>query len=66
MKNMARIHRDLGSNVCRNCINNKYKATLKPENCEYYYYPAECSSCGQKANVVTELRLVGKLKMLFK
>ena len=66
MKNMARIHKDLGTNVCRNCINKKYKAKLLPENCEYFYYPVECSSCGQAANVVTELRLTGKLKMLFK
>lgn len=66
MKSMAHIHKDLGPNVCRNCINKKYKATLLPENCEYNYYPAECSSCGLKANIVTELHLIGKLKMLLK
>lgn len=66
MKNMARIHKDLGSNVCRSCINNKYKATLQPENCEYYIYPDKCSSCGKTANIVIALRLMGKMKMLLK
>ncbi len=66
MVSMNRIRKELGQQVCRRCINQKYKVNLEPQDCDYYIYPAECSVCKQASNIVTGLRASGKLKMLTK
>ena len=66
MANMKRITEKLGTNVCRRCINKKFKVNLEPKDCRCWMYPGECSVCGEVHNIVTERSPSGKMKMLFK
>ena len=66
MVSMDRIHKDLGIHPCRKCINERYKAALLPEDCQYYIYPVKCTKCGDVHNIVIGLNLSGKMKLLLK
>lgn len=61
------IFNRLGKTICRRCINREYGVELKPEDCVYDIpFPARCRNCGEMRNIVTGLRLRGKMKLLFK
>lgn len=64
MANMESIHEDLGPNVCRHCIKKRYKVDLRPEDCIYAHFPGNCSCCKEPHNLVTGLKLSGRLKLL--
>lgn len=66
MANMNTIHKALGNNVCRRCIVKYYKVNLQPEDCRYAMYPDLCSHCGVIHNIVIDLNLSGKRKLMFK
>ena len=66
MVNMDRIRRELGESVCRRCISGFYRVDLQPEDCWYATYPHPCDHCGQIHNIVVDLKLSGKRKLLFK
>ena len=53
--------------VCRRCINDYFQVDLKSKDCKYELpYVAECSCCGYARNIVTGLKLSGKIKMMNK
>ena len=61
------IRKNYGREICRRCINQIYRAHLKPRDCRYGIpYPQECPCCGRVHNIVTSLRLTGRLKLLGK
>lgn len=66
MLTMKRIHRDLGGNPCRRCINERYGTNLQPSDVGYFIYPVVCTKCGKPGNVVTGVKISGKLKSLLK
>lgn len=67
MGNGKAVFQNAGGNVCRRCINRKYHANLKKRDCVYGIgYPGVCGGCGTVQNIVTGLRLSGKIKLLFK
>ena len=65
MLSTSRIKRKFGDNICRRCINRRYKVHLTPKDCRYGYYYA-CRSCHELHHIVTDFTLSGHLKMLFK
>jgi len=61
------IFQNAGGDICRRCINRKYDLSLKPSDCLYGNgYPGVCRSCGAVQNIVTGLRLRGKIKLLLR
>ena len=61
------IFQSAGGDICRRCINRKHHANLKRSDCLYGIgYPCVCTSCGEVRNIVTGLRLRGKIKLLFR
>ena len=67
MASFYRIRSRFGGEICRRCINAAYRAHLTPQDCRYGYpYPSRCFRCGEVHNIVTGLRLSGRLKLLFK
>ena len=61
------IFQSAGGDLCRRCINRKYHTNLKRTDCLYGIgYPCVCGSCGEVRNIVTGLRLRGKIKLLFR
>ena len=61
------VFNKLGKTVCRRCINREFGVDLNPEDCTYENpFPELCSNCGEIRNIVTGLRLRGKIKLLFK
>ena len=53
--------------MCRTCINQHYNVKLNRKDCIYNEpYPALCEGCGNMKYIVMGLRLMGKIKMLFK
>ena len=68
MKQIDKIHLELGSKVCRRCINQQYHADLLPRDCLYEAgeYVQPCSSCHGMHHIVSGFRLSGRLKLLFK
>ena len=55
----------MGKN-CRDCLNRKLGTSLEPKDCMYDLYPHVCSSCGQLRNIVVDLAIKTKMKLLFK
>lgn len=67
MVNMERIKREFGIPICRRCINEEYHAALTPKDCVYGNpFPHKCPRCGETRNIVTDLNLSGKWKLLFR
>jgi len=59
------VFQNAGGNICRRCINRKYHTNLKRSDCLYGIgYPCVCASCGTVQNIVTGLRLLGRIKLL--
>lgn len=67
MAGLNSIHKKYGANICRKCINREYDVHLKSSDCLYHNpFPSICSCCGEPKNIVTGLRLTGRLKLLGK
>lgn len=67
MAGLNQVREKYGANICRKCINREYQVNLKPSDCEYANpFPSLCACCGEPKNIVTGLRLTGKLKLLGK
>ena len=67
MTTLDSIMRKAGGPVCRRCICRQYDVDLKREDCVYAYpFPQTCAVCGEYRNIVTGLRLSGRLKLLLK
>lgn len=65
MLSAKRIKRRFGGDICRDCINRTCHVRLDPEDCIYgYLYTCPC--CGEVRNIVANLTLVGRLKLLFR
>ena len=65
MLSMRPIERRFGRPICRRCINKTYHVRLIKADCVYGYL-YNCPVCNEDRNIVVDLRLTGKLKMLFK
>lgn len=59
------VYKKYGGGICRKCINREYHAKLVPEDCQYYYYPYACPSCGEVRNIVVGFRWQVRTRMLF-
>ena len=67
MTTAKKLFHDAGGSICRRCINRKYNLNLKRTDCLYgLAYPGVCTSCGAVQNIVTSLRLRGKIKLLLR
>lgn len=67
MAGLDSIREKYGSNICRKCINQEYGTDLRPFDCEYANpFPSLCVCCGEPKNIVTGLKLTGRLKLLWK
>ena len=67
MGSFANVKRKYESMICRRCINEEFSAALTPNDCIYGYpFPMNCNCCKEMRNIVTNLRLSGKIKLLFK
>ncbi len=56
-----------GGNVCRKCINKKYRIHLVHTDCKYELpYPALCPNCKEMKNIVTGFRFSAYIKSMFK
>lgn len=53
-------------NICRNCLNRKLGTSLERKDCIYDLYPHECWSCRELRNIVVDLTMKTKVKLLFK
>ena len=61
------VFQNAGGDICRRCINRKYHTNLKRSDCLYGIpFPRVCTSCGAVQNIVTGLRMSGKIKLLFR
>ena len=65
MINAEPIKKKYGDYLCRRCINKRYDADLKREDCRYGY-AQKCRWCGEMRNPVIGFTASGKLKMLLK
>lgn len=52
-------------NICRSCINSRYRIHLTPKDCKYGH-PGNCARCHNHRNIVIGFTFSGKLKMLGK
>lgn len=66
MLTMNRIRTKYGGNLCRRCINEAYQVQLQTNDCWYEYYPHVCPRCGEIHNIVNDLKLSAKLRLLLK
>lgn len=66
MARFAKLRRKKGPNICRRCVNQSCHFSLRPANCVYYIYPAECSRFKEKQHIIIKLRWTGKCKLLFR
>ena len=65
MLTTRRIKNKFGDNICRRCINRKYKVNLEPVDCRYgYHYMCPC--CKKVHNIVVGFSRSGRVKMLFR
>ena len=61
------IQKQYGRDICRRCINQLFGVHLKHKDCRYGVpYPQRCRACGEMRNIVTGLRMTGKLKLFGK
>lgn len=61
------IEEQYGRDICRRCINRLFHVHLKPTDCLYGLpFPQRCRACGEMRNIVTGLRLSGKMKLFGK
>ena len=49
---------------CRECLNRKYHLSLATKDCEYIYYPRECRRCGEMKNIVSDVKMLSRWKLL--
>lgn len=67
MVTIHKIQTRFGGNICRSCLNETYRANLERADCQYDYpFPTRCACCKEMKNIVTDLRLSGKRKLLFR
>ena len=66
MSVMDKINREY-KQICRRCINKEYDVELQPSDCIYAFpFPLRCSRCGEQRNIVGDLRISGKVKMILR
>lgn len=65
MLSIAKIKDKYGDNICRRCINRKYRANLQPRDCQYGYTYV-CPVCHKMHNIVVGFNMSGHGKLLFK
>lgn len=66
MTTLRQIHNDLGPNLCRACINEEYGTNLTRKECLYSNYQYKCSCCGELRNIVANISIKAKIKLLLK
>lgn len=66
MLTMNKIRTKYGGNLCRRCVNEAYHVQLRSHDCWYEYYPHVCPRCGEIHNIVNDLKLSAKLRLLLK
>ena len=49
--------------LCRKCINQKYEARLRRQDCQYWIFPAYCKCCGRLKNIVMDIALFSRWKL---
>lgn len=49
---------------CRECMNRKYHLSLATKDCEYIYFPRECKRCGEVKNIVRDIKIFSRWKLL--
>ena len=66
MLSLSPIIKRYGTNICRRCINRRYRARLLPQDCQYALYTFVCPICDKDHHIVVGLRMSGHMKMLFR
>lgn len=67
MVSIHRIEAECNMPICREYVNEQYRASLTPRDCIYGYpYAYKCPRRGKTKNIVTGFRLSGSLKLLMK
>jgi hypothetical protein len=66
MAGMRSIHKALGKFPCRKCINKAFGVHLVPNDIRYFDYHEKCTSCGEACNIVADITLTGRAKLLAK
>lgn len=66
MASLRSIRRKLGKYPCRKCINEHYLVHLVPDDLRYFNYQEKCTSCGKAGNIVAEVTMGGRMKLLGK
>ena len=67
MGNISTIYQRFHGDICRRCINETYRVNLTPNDCFYGApFPQLCPNCNTMQNLVSALRLTGKIKLLFR
>ena len=65
MLGTKRIIDRFGDNICRHCINRKYRVHLHRNECKYGHV-LQCPCCHESHHIVTGFKFTGQLKMLTK
>ena len=60
----SRIKNNLG-HLCRHCLNRVYSIHLKPSDCGYTMYLAQCERCGKVKNIVKEISFQKRMEIRF-
>ena len=65
MKTLYALREEYGGELCRRCINEVRGVRIERTDCWYADtpYPTRCARCGELRNIVTALRLSGRLKL---
>lgn len=50
---------------CRECINKQYYLTLQTKDCIYIPYKYSCADCHQTKNIVDDIIVTRRYKLLF-
>ncbi len=68
MVKIEQIRKEMGRSFCLDCLNKRYHARLREEDCFYdEMFPHRCPHCSRLLqDVILGLHLSGKLKLLFK
>lgn len=59
-----KVKQEAFGHMCRSCINAKYHASLKTEDCVYLDYEYKCKHCGKMKHIVVDVRFTSRWKLI--
>lgn len=52
--------------TCRKCINSGCGTRFNRRDCYYEFYTNDCSICGERHNIVKDIRKISRYKLILK